>query len=276
MCRLRGRDVAFVGQQPSETRRPAGGLGRRASGRTARTTWRRAPRAPAGASRCSRSRRWTADAWSCSRTRRARCSPPGSRARIAARSSSTSRMPGAGPSCSPDDTERASAFYRRVFGWESDAFGDITMWRVPGYVGGKPEQPVPRDVVAGMAPLTPDLLASGVRPHWRIDFWVDDVDATVATATELGGSAIVPPYDTPIARQAVVADPQGAVFSVSRITTGGGSPRAAARTSTSGTQGSGVRPSRATQTSRAERSRARRRRFGRCPAAGPAPLNARS
>jgi uncharacterized protein len=120
-----------------------------------------------------------------------------------------------------DDTERASAFYRRVFGWESDAFGAVTLWRVPGYVGGKPEQPVPRDVVAGMAPLTPDLLAGGVRPHWRIDFWVDDVDATVATATELGGSGIVPPYDLPIARQAVVADPQGAVFSVSRITTGG-------------------------------------------------------
>jgi uncharacterized protein len=120
-----------------------------------------------------------------------------------------------------DDRERALSFYTAVFGWETEAFGELTMWRVPGYVGGEPEQPVARDVVAGTAPLTPDLLAAGVRPHWRIDFWVDDVDATAAAAGELGGAAVVPPYDMPIARQAVLADPQGAVFSVSKITTGG-------------------------------------------------------
>jgi uncharacterized protein len=72
-----------------------------------------------------------------------------------------------------------------------------------------------------MAPLTPDLVAAGVRPHWRIDFWVDDVDATAAAAAEHGGRAVVRPYDTPIARQAVLADLQGAVFSVSKITVGG-------------------------------------------------------
>jgi uncharacterized protein len=120
-----------------------------------------------------------------------------------------------------DDPERAVAFYDAVFGWETDAFGDVTMWRVPGYLGGEPEQPVARDVVAGMAPLTPDLLTTGVRPHWRIDFWVDDVDATAAAAAELGGRAVVPPYDLPIARQAVLSDPAGAVFTVSKITIGG-------------------------------------------------------
>jgi len=115
------------------------------------------------------------------------------------------------------DPEGAEAFYGAVFGWETEAFGEATMFRLPGYVGGKPEQPVPRDVVAGMEPMPPDHPA-GPGAQWRIDFWVDDVDATVARAIELGGGALVPAFDTPINRQAVLADPQGAAFSVSRIT----------------------------------------------------------
>jgi predicted enzyme related to lactoylglutathione lyase len=113
------------------------------------------------------------------------------------------------------DPDGAKAFYAAVFGWETDSFGDVTLFRVPGYVGGEPEQPVSRDVVAGMAPLT-----EGGFPHWRIDFWVDDVDATVAKAIAMGGRAVAEPYDTEIARQAVIADPAGAAFSVSRITIG--------------------------------------------------------
>ena len=50
------------------------------------------------------------------------------------------------------DLEGANAFYNAVFGWETDSFaaGDMefTMWRLPGFVGGEPEQPVPRDLVA--------------------------------------------------------------------------------------------------------------------------------
>jgi predicted enzyme related to lactoylglutathione lyase len=52
---------------------------------------------------------------------------------------------------------------------------------------------------------------------WGVDFWVDDVDATAATAAELGGRALVAPFDTPIGRSAVLADPAGAAFSVSRV-----------------------------------------------------------
>src|SRR5258708_270739 len=51
------------------------------------------------------------------------------------------------------DTEKASEFYGAVFGWEAEQFGPITLWRLPGYVGGEPGQPVPRDVVAGIAPI---------------------------------------------------------------------------------------------------------------------------
>src|SRR5215212_47412 len=50
------------------------------------------------------------------------------------------------------DPERAAAFYGEVFGWTTESFGPVTMFRLPGYVGGEPEQPVSREVVALMMP----------------------------------------------------------------------------------------------------------------------------
>ena len=41
-----------------------------------------------------------------------------------------------------------------------------------------------------------------------------DADATVAKATELAGSILVEPFDTPVGRMAVIRDPQGATFSI--------------------------------------------------------------
>jgi predicted enzyme related to lactoylglutathione lyase len=78
---------------------------------------------------------------------------------------------------------------------------------------------------AGLPSPSPETLSQGCRgpgdrddePHWSIDFWVDDVDAVARKAGELGGSVVVAPYDTPIARQAILADPQGAIFSVSKV-----------------------------------------------------------
>lgn len=104
------------------------------------------------------------------------------------------------------------------------------MWRLPGYVGGVTEQPVPRDVVAAMAPISgegfpadgqsgphPVLVqaAKDVAPHWSVNFWVHDADVVAARAAELGGRVVVSPYDfAPGARAAVVADPQGATLTV--------------------------------------------------------------
>lgn len=109
------------------------------------------------------------------------------------------------------DPESAVSFYRAVFGWHPEQFGPVTLWRLQGYVGGEPKQPVPRDVVGVMAPN------GASRPHWSVDFWIDDADATAGRATELGGKVVVPPHDSPGFRSAVIADPQGAVFSVSRL-----------------------------------------------------------
>ena len=55
---------------------------------------------------------------------------------------------------------------------------------------------------------------AGVPNHWHVYFAVADADAAAAKIRELGGSVIAGPFDTPIGKMAVVADPQGAVFSL--------------------------------------------------------------
>jgi predicted enzyme related to lactoylglutathione lyase len=121
------------------------------------------------------------------------------------------------------DPDGAKAFYEAVFGWQPDTFelggAEMTMWRLPGFVGGEPLQPVPRDLVATMAPMG-DQFPEETPPHWAVDFWVADVDATAETAAELGGRVVAPPYDLPDVgmRQAVIADPQGAAFSITKVT----------------------------------------------------------
>jgi predicted enzyme related to lactoylglutathione lyase len=121
---------------------------------------------------------------------------------------------------STDDPEGAKRFYRNVFGWDTATFdaggAEITMWTVPGYLGGEPQQPVPRDVVATMVPASAD--GEGPPPSWSVDFWIADVDRATAKVAELGGRVITQPYDIPNTglRQGVFADPEGATFSLTR------------------------------------------------------------
>jgi uncharacterized protein len=123
------------------------------------------------------------------------------------------------------DPEACKAFYGAMFGWEPDAFdlggAQIPLFRLPGFVGGEPRQPVPRDVVAVMAPMSGDQGPSDAPAHWSVDFWVDDPDGVAERVAERGGEVVVPPFDTPVFRGAVLADPQGAVFSVSKVAAAG-------------------------------------------------------
>jgi predicted enzyme related to lactoylglutathione lyase len=113
------------------------------------------------------------------------------------------------------DPEGAKAFYGAVLGWTTEAFGPMLLWRLPGYVGGVPEQPVARDVVAVLA-----RAGDGEAAYWRADFWIADADAAAARATQLGGSVVAGPEDAGPFREAVLADPAGATFSVSQLTAG--------------------------------------------------------
>jgi predicted enzyme related to lactoylglutathione lyase len=118
-------------------------------------------------------------------------------------------------SLSTPDPDAAAAFYGALFGWTTETFGEgegaVTMFRLPGYVGGEPQQPVSREVIAAMS------AAPGGEAHWSPNFWDRDVDATLAKAVALGGRAIAPAFDTPISRMAVLADPYGAAFSIANV-----------------------------------------------------------
>ena len=120
---------------------------------------------------------------------------------------------------STGDPESAQEFYGRLFGWRAEPFGAVPdmqawLWRLPGYVGGEPHQPVPRDVVAAMA------AAPGSTASWSVDFWIEDADAAAAAAADLGGSVIAAPFEAAGFRRTVLADPGGAAFSASQLLLG--------------------------------------------------------
>lgn len=103
----------------------------------------------------------------------------------------------------PDDS---LAFHRQLFGWTADAtdmgeMGKYTFLRnANGTIG----------ALCGMPP------GSEGRPSsWGVYFAVTDIDAACARAQELGGTLFFPPFDVPgHGRGAVLADPDGAVFSL--------------------------------------------------------------
>ncbi|HVV13408.1 VOC family protein [Amycolatopsis sp.] len=104
-------------------------------------------------------------------------------------------------------TDTAGTFYHAVFGWEpaEQRMGEMsyTEWKLGG------------TSIGGMMAMDPAMPAE-VPSYWSVYFIVDDADATVARATELGGGVVVPATDIPPGRFAVLTDPQGAAFSVIR------------------------------------------------------------
>jgi predicted enzyme related to lactoylglutathione lyase len=127
--------------------------------------------------------------------------------------------------------DRAAAFYGAVFGWQTQApapAAPVELFRLPGYVGGVPGQPMPRDVVAVMASTAagPEGSAMVVPPHWNVNIQVDDTDAVATRAARLGGTILMPPTDAPGFRSAVLLDPQGAAFSISQIVSAPGAQEA--------------------------------------------------
>jgi uncharacterized protein len=112
--------------------------------------------------------------------------------------------------------QAALPFYTAVFGWYAAPFefggAKGALLRLPGYVGGLPEQPVPRDVVAVA------FEGEGIDfEHWSVDFWIDDVDAAVECVGRHAGTVIKAPFTAPPFRQAVIADPAGAVCTISQL-----------------------------------------------------------
>jgi hypothetical protein len=122
------------------------------------------------------------------------------------------------------DIEAAKRFYGSVFGWDTLALGGAEAFWVlpaygdhleelnPGFKESMAEMGVPgfENVVASINQISEDQ--GDIPAHWGITFAVEDADASAERAKELGGSVVVPPFDAPWVRLAVISDPQGAVF----------------------------------------------------------------
>jgi uncharacterized protein len=104
------------------------------------------------------------------------------------------------------DPEAAASFYADLFGWEledrmaADSPGHYFVAQVRGAdVAGIGSQ---QD---GMPPT----------PAWNTYVWVDSADETAAKVKEAGGQVLIGPFDAADAgRMAVLADPEGATFSI--------------------------------------------------------------
>jgi uncharacterized protein len=103
------------------------------------------------------------------------------------------------------DAAAAGAFYSGLFGWkvepgEKDPSGYLHIKNGEHFIGGVP----PAGQTGPHAP-----------PHWMLYFQVADCDASTAKATELGARTFVPPMNIEgVGRMSVIADPQGATFSL--------------------------------------------------------------
>lgn len=111
------------------------------------------------------------------------------------------------------DVEKALSYYADLLGWtyrevEMEGFGTYRIIQAAGEEHG------------GFVPLEP---AEDHPNRWISYATVEDVDAAVARAVELGGQAPVPGTDIPgIGRFAVIVDPKGAAISPYRPLTPAG------------------------------------------------------
>lgn len=104
------------------------------------------------------------------------------------------------------DPAKAAEFYSRLFGWQLEesmpegAEGSYLTARIRG------------GAVAAVSSMPEGAPPA---PTWNTYIWVDDADATAKEVVQAGGSVLAEPFDIPGAgRMAILADTEGAVFSV--------------------------------------------------------------
>lgn len=100
------------------------------------------------------------------------------------------------------DPDASAAFYGDLFGWEVAEFPGMEQ----RYLGIKVGERSGGGITVQNAPGTP--------PFWLVYFGIEDIDAGIAKAQELGGTNLAGPIDIQMAKLAVIQDPQGAVFAL--------------------------------------------------------------
>jgi len=100
--------------------------------------------------------------------------------------------------------EAARKFYTDVFGFEYD---DLT---TPDFAYLAFKLAGAETGVGGMT--TNEMAPPGTPSSWWTWFQVDDTDAAAAKVTELGGSLLMPPEETPFGHMAIATGAQGELF----------------------------------------------------------------
>jgi len=114
------------------------------------------------------------------------------------------------------DAAAARRFYASTLGWTFERWEDESA--PPDYWFIRVDRPASPVLAAdgynGGIMTMDETWPAGVPAHWMVYFAVADADETVEHLEDLGGSVSVPPFDVGGGRMAVVADPQGGMFSI--------------------------------------------------------------
>lgn len=106
------------------------------------------------------------------------------------------------------DPDGSKTFYEAV----------VPGWTIGGPLGGGQDYRMigrsDRGNAGGVLGLTEEMREHGARPIWMGYVGVDDVDATIVELEAKGGKTLMPAFDIPQGRIAMVADPQGNPFYV--------------------------------------------------------------
>lgn len=105
------------------------------------------------------------------------------------------------------DTAKARDFYTGLFGWDTKGAANMATYiefSVDGVSRG------------GLLPMEKEW--GDIPSHWGIYFMVADCDAIADKVKALGGTVRNGPFDAPgVGRMAMLADPQGAGFSIIKL-----------------------------------------------------------
>lgn len=107
------------------------------------------------------------------------------------------------------DVDAATGFYTSLFDWTAqDSHGEDGTRIYTNFLR-------EGQVVAGMSGQPPEMAEAGMPPVWSTYVATEDLDATVATVEQAGGSVLMPAMDVMDAgRMAIVGDPGGAAISL--------------------------------------------------------------
>jgi predicted enzyme related to lactoylglutathione lyase len=104
------------------------------------------------------------------------------------------------------DVEAAKEFYGDLFGWNAET---MDMEGMPYTIFQRGD----RQIAGAMTKMAEDPSP----PHWTTYIHADDIDATTAKVSDLGGTVLVEPSDIPgVGRFSLIQDPTGAVVGLYR------------------------------------------------------------